>query len=251
MASVGLLYVGAVLIVNGLMLLGLVDARAAAPMNLFVGLLQVLTPTYLIFTSGGDPATILSASGIYLFGFTYLYVAFNLFFGLDGTGLGWFSAFVACCAVVYAGLNFGRLDDPAFGVIWLYWATLWALFFLVLGLKREELTRFTGAIAIVAGVVTCAVPAFLLLTGVWTGNQRTAAIVIAAVCLLSLGLYPVLRGQSAPAAAEPAPELRDGAGAGTAPRRTEVHGNVVEPRPPLPAEQPSAPASDPATRRRR
>jgi hypothetical protein len=250
MASVGLLYVGAVLIVNGLMLLGRVDARAAGPINLFVGLLQVLTPTYLIFTSGGDTDTILGASGIYLFGFTYLYVAFNLFFGLDGTGLGWFSAFVAGCAVVYAGLNFGRLADPAFGVIWLYWATLWALFFLVLGLKREELTRFTGAVAIVAGVATCAVPAFLLLTGVWTGNQRTAAIVIAAVCLLSFGLYPALRGQPAPAATEPAPELRDGAGAGTAPRRTEMRGNVVEPQPPVTAEQP-APASDPAAHRRR
>src|SRR3954471_9056826 len=152
MGSVGLLYVGAVLIINGLMLLGYVDAKAAAPLNLFVGALQVVTPTYLIFTSGGDPDTILAASGIYLFGFTYLYVGLNLLGGLDGTGLGWFSAFVAVCAVVFAGLNFGRLDDPAFGVIWLYWAVLWGLFFLVLGLKKEELTRFTGAIAIVAGV---------------------------------------------------------------------------------------------------
>ena len=59
MASVGLLYVGAVLILNGLMLLGLVDARAAAPLNLFVGALQVLTPTYLIFTSGGEAARFL------------------------------------------------------------------------------------------------------------------------------------------------------------------------------------------------
>jgi hypothetical protein len=232
MASVGLLYVGAVLIVNGLMLLGRVDARAAAPMNLFVGLLQVLTPTYLIFTSGGNGDTILGASGIYLFGFTYLYVAFNLFFGLDGTGLGWFSAFVAGCAVVYAGLNFGRLDDPAFGVIWLYWATLWALFFLVLGLKREELTRFTGAIAIVAGVVTCAVPAFLLLTGEWQDNRRTAAIVIAALCVLSLGLYPALRDRRP---------------------TSQRHGNVVEPQPQpqVPAGQPPAAASDPAVHRRR
>jgi hypothetical protein len=216
MASVGLLYVGAVLIVNGLMLLGRVDARAAAPMNLFVGLLQVITPTYLIFTSGGDPATILAASGIYLFGFTYLYVAFNLFFGLDGTGLGWFSAFVACCAVVYAALNFSRFDDPAFGVIWLYWATLWALFFLVLGLKREELTRFTGLIAIVAGVFTCAVPAFLLLTGVWQDNLQTAAIVLAVICVLSLALYPRLRGTRATAASAPAPELREGEPGGQA-----------------------------------
>jgi hypothetical protein len=249
MASVGLLYVGAVLIVNGLMLLGKVDARAAAPLNLFVGLLQVITPTYLIFTSGGDVDTILSASGIYLFGFTYLYVAFNLLGGLDGTGLGWFSAFVAVCAVVYAGLNFGRLNDPAFGVIWLYWATLWALFFLVLGLKREELTRFTGAIAIVAGVVTCAIPAFMLLTGVWQENRTNSAIALAVICLLSLALYAPVRG---PGAAAPAPELREGEevtgpsepGRGSG-RTTEMYGNVAE-------EQPSSqPAPDAPARRRR
>ena len=226
MASVGLLYVGAVLIVNGLMLLGRVDARAAAPLNFFVGALQVFTPTYLIITSGGDPDVVLGASGLYLFGFTYLYVGLNLTLGLDGTGLGWFSAFVACCAVVYAGLNFGRLDDAAFGVIWLYWAVLWALFFLVLGLKREELTRFTGLVAIVAGVVTCVVPAFLLLTGVWQDNVTTSAIVLAVVLLLSLALFPAFRDR----------------------RRTQVHGNVV-------AEQPSPQAAQsvpdaPAHRRR-
>ena len=210
MASVGLLYVGAVLIVNGLMLLGRVDARAAAPLNFFVGALQVFTPTYLIITSGGDPDVVLGASGLYLFGFTYLYVGLNLIYGLDGTGLGWFSAFVACCAVVFAGLNFGRFDDPAFGVIWLYWAVLWALFFLVLGLKREELTRFTGLVAVVAGVVTCAVPAFLLLTGVWQDNVMTSAIVLAVVLLLSLALFPRFRDRGAPATDAPAPELREG-----------------------------------------
>jgi hypothetical protein len=251
MASVGLLYVGAVLIVNGLMLLGRVDARAAAPLNLFVGAMQVITPTYLIFTSGGDPDTILGASGIYLFGFTYLYVGLNLLGGLDGTGLGWFSAFVAGCAVVFAGLNFGRLDDPAFGVIWLYWATLWALFFLVLGLKREELTRFTGAVAVVAGVITCAVPAFMLLTGVWQENRRTSAIVLAVLCLLSLASYPRLRGPGrpgVPAETGPAPELRDGGATpadAVAPQPTSrVYGNVVEPQPTL------EPTSAPPPRRR-
>jgi putative amide transporter protein len=209
MASVGLLYVGAVLIVNGLMLLGYVDARSAAPLNFFVGGLQVITPTVLIVTSGGDLDTILAASGIYLFGFTYLYVGFNLLGGLDGTGLGWFSAFVACCAVVYAGLNFGRFDDPAFGVIWLVWAVLWALFWLVLGLGRESLTRFTGAVAVLAGILTCAVPAFLLLTGVWADYTTIWAIVIAAVSVVALAvLYARLRGPAEPAvvpnaAAEP------------------------------------------------
>jgi hypothetical protein len=208
MGSVGLLYVGAVLAVNGLMLMGRVDPRAAAPLNLFVGALQVVTPTYLIFTAGGDPAVILGASGIYLFGFTYLYVGINLLGNLDGTGLGWFSAFVAACAVVFAGLNFFYIQprDAAFGVIWLYWAVLWGLFFVVLGLKREEFTRYTGAIALVAGLLTAAVPAFMLLTGIWDDYVRTSAVVLAVVCAGSLVLlYPPLRGRPEPAVPPSAP----------------------------------------------
>lgn len=196
MGSVGLLYVGAVLVVNGLMLLGWVDARAAAPLNLFVGALQVVTPTYLIVTAAGDPAGILAASGLYLFGFTYLYVGINLLAGLDGTGLGWFSAFVAACALVYAGLNFWYVEprDAAFGVIWLYWSVLWFLFFLVLGLKQEQLDRYTGAVAVTAGVLTAAVPAFMLLTGVWDDYLGTTAVVLAVVLALSLVIFwPRLR----------------------------------------------------------
>jgi hypothetical protein len=250
MGSVGLLYVGAVLVINGLMLLGRVDARAAAPLNLFVGGLQVITPTYLIFTAGGDADTILAASGIYLFGFTYLYVGFNLLAGLDSTGLGWFSAFVAACAVVYAGLNFGRFDDPAFGVIWLYWAVLWALFFLVLGLKREELTRFTGAVAIVAGVVTAAIPAFMQLAGVWNDNITRSAIVLAVVCVLSLALYPRLREPRATAATAPAPELREGEPAeevaGNPAPSTQMYGNVAASE----EQRAGRPSDAPAHRRR-
>lgn len=196
MGMVGLLYVGGVLFLNGMMLLGRVDAKSAAPLNIFVGGLQVLTPTYLIFTADGNADAILLASGLYLFGFTYLYVAFNLLADLDGTGLGYFSLFVAVCALVYSGLSFGRLEDNAFGVIWLYWAFLWLLFFLVLGLGREELTRYTGAVAVFQGWLTGVIPAFLLLTDNWTDNIDTAAIVLAvAGVVLFGGIYPRLRGR--------------------------------------------------------
>ncbi len=166
MGSVGLLYVGAVLFLNGCMLLGWVDQRSAVPLNIFVGILQVITPTYLIFTADGSTTQILAASGLYLFGFTYLYVAFNLWNDLDGTGLGYFSLFVAICAIAYAVIAF-RDRDYAFGVIWLYWSYLWLLFFLLLGRGRESLGRYTGAVAAVQGWVTGAIPAFLLLTGGW------------------------------------------------------------------------------------
>lgn len=209
MSNVALLYVGAVLILNGLMLLGIVDGRSAAPLNFFVGAVQVVTPTYLIFTAGGDQDAILAASGLYLFGFTHLYVGLNLLGNLDGTGLGWFSAFVAGCALVYAGLSFSRFDDAAFGVIWLYWAILWTLLWIVLGLKREEWTRFTGVVAIVAGVFTGAVPAFMLLTGVWGDHLTASAIVLAVIFLASLALAPRMRDPRPAEATAPARELRE------------------------------------------
>lgn len=193
MGSVGLLFVGAVLFINGAMLLGWVDAKSAAPINFFVGALQIITPTYLIFTANGDADTILSAAGLYLFAFTYLYVGLNLSFDLDGTGLGYFCLFVFVSALVYSGLNFTRFDDPGFGVIWLYWAFLWLLFFLVLGLRRESLSRYTGAVCAIQGWVTAWVPALLLLTGTYAAFAIPLAVTLAVFAVVVFGgLYIVM-----------------------------------------------------------
>jgi hypothetical protein len=185
MGAVGLLYVGAVLFLNGMMILGKVQPKSAAIFNLLVGGLQVITPTFLIFTAGGDTNTILTASGIYLFGFTYLYVGITLLAGLDTTGVGWFSLFVAAAAVGYSFANFRILNDKPFGVIWLYWAFLWFLFYLVLGLKLDGLNPYTGWVTAIEGIVTAAVPAFFILIGYWaTWNQNTIA--------LTLGIFGVV-----------------------------------------------------------
>ena len=201
MGSVGLLYVGAILFLNGCMLLGWVDGKSAIPLNIFVGVLQVITPTYLIFTANGDAAQILGASGLYLFGFTYLYVAFNLWNDFDGTGLGFFSLFVAVCAVVYALISFNN-KDYAFGVIWLYWAYLWLLFFYLLGRKRDGLGRYTGAVAAIQGWVTGAIPAFLLLTGRWADLNNTMVAIVLAIfgVVVFGGLYAMTRRTAAAAA---------------------------------------------------
>jgi putative amide transporter protein len=212
MGLVGLLYVGAVLFINGLLLIGVVDGRAAAPINLFVGALQVVTPTYLIFTANNDPLAILSASGLYLFGFTYLYVGINLLAGLDSTGVGWFSLFVAVTALGYSYANFAIFDDRPFGVIWLYWAFLWALFFVLLGLKHDWIGRYTGWVTIIQSWVTAAIPAFLLLTDMWR-NEDAIAIGLAVGGVVVFGaLYALIhpRAPGAPAAtparrAHPAP----------------------------------------------
>jgi putative amide transporter protein len=202
--ATGLLYVGAVLFLNGVMILGRVDAKAAAVFNLFVGGLQVLTPTYLIFTAGGDSNIILNAAGIYLFGFTYLYVGITLLAGLDSTGVGWFSLFVAGAAAWFSYANFKILDDKTFGVIWIYWAFLWTLFFLLLGLKLDGLTAYTGWVTAVEGIVTGFVPAMLILTGYWppVGNwsQNTVAITLGAVgAAMALVFIPLTRPRLGPA----------------------------------------------------
>ena len=172
MGAVGLLYVGAILFLNGTMLLGWIDGKSAAPLNIFVGLLQVVTPTYLIINADGDMTTILGASGLYLFGFTYLYVACNLMWDLDGTGLGMFSIYVAIAAVIYSLISFNA-GDPVFGVIWLYWAFLWLLFYILLARKRDGIGRYTGSVAAVQGFV-------LILTGrIADINANTLAVILA------------------------------------------------------------------------
>jgi hypothetical protein len=183
MGTVGLLYVGAVLFINGLMLLGKIETRAAAILNLFVGALQVITPTVLIITASGSPdqktAQILGASGIFLFGFTYLYVGIGLLGGFDTTGVGYFSLFVAIMALGFSFANYQILNDRPFAVIWLNWAFLWFLFFLLLGLKHAHLAHYTGWVTAIQGWVTAAIPAYFLLTGYWQRwNQNLIATVL-------------------------------------------------------------------------
>lgn len=206
MGAVGLFYVGAVLFLNGVLLLGRVDAKAGAVFNLFVGALQVITPTFLIFTAGGDPDIILNASGLYLFGFTYLYVGIGLLANLDSTGVGWFSLFVAAAALGYSFANFRLLDDPPFGVIWLYWSFLWFMFFLLFGLKLDGLTTYTGWVTLIEGIVTAAVPGFLLLSGYWEDwNQNAVATTLAVIgVVMAIGLWPLTRPRlHAPAPSTP------------------------------------------------
>ncbi|CAM3270232.1 MULTISPECIES: AmiS/UreI family transporter [Brevibacillus] len=168
MSDVGLLYVGGVLFLNSIMLLGRVEGKSAGIFNLFVGVLQVITPLYLIFQAKGDTAAILGASGIFLFGFTYLYVGITNLCKLDTTGVGWYSLWVAILAIGYSLVNFMYFGDIKFGIIWLMWSFLWTLFFILLGLKRD-IGRYTGFVTLIQSWITATVPAFLSLVGVWQG----------------------------------------------------------------------------------
>jgi hypothetical protein len=98
---------------------------------------------------------------------TYLWVAINRFTGADGRGLGWFSLFVAVTAVPVAIdtlLGARTAMDWWMGANWAAWAVLWAMFFVLLGLGRN-IGRVTGALCIAQGVLTGWLPGYLLLSG--------------------------------------------------------------------------------------
>ena len=188
MADVGLMFVGAVLFVNGLLLLGKIDAKGAATFNLFVGALQTAIPFYLIATAK-TADDILLASGIFLFGFTYLYVGIANLAGQPPVGLGWYSAWVAILATAFGITNIVRFHDPTIGLLWLQWAVLWALFWLVLGLGVSRLTPLTGWLTLILSFTTCTIPGYLLLLGEW-GRVPTWGVLVAIVATAA-ALVPV------------------------------------------------------------
>lgn len=181
MGNVGLLYSAAVLIVNGLVLLGVVSGRAAAPINLFVGGMQVIIPTLVLIQADGDPAVILGASSAYLFGFTYLYIGVNELIGASGEGLGWYSLFVTASALGYSAhsLISGSL---VYGVLWFFWGLLWVLYFLMLARHKTSIEPMSGWFTLFIGVFTVAIPGFLELVGIFP-NTVGVALLTLVICI--------------------------------------------------------------------
>ena len=94
MVGVMLLFVGAVLLVNGMGGLGRVEGRSMAVMNFMVGSLA-LVASLLQLIRAQSPADFVGVASFFLFTFTYLYVAISIWFELDMRGFGWFCFFVA------------------------------------------------------------------------------------------------------------------------------------------------------------
>jgi hypothetical protein len=162
-----LLYVGAVLFLNGLWLLGKIDDKEIVVINVASGLLTLFVALYLAFGPGANAGTIRAAGLTLLFTITYLWVAYNRFAQVDGRGLGWFSLFVAITVVPVAIQAFGSVKttvDLWLALCWAAWAVLWFMFFLLLALKKPIL-RITGIVTALEGILTGWLPGFLLLDG--------------------------------------------------------------------------------------
>jgi hypothetical protein len=206
MATLGLLFVGAVLFVNGVSLLGAFTPKAAATLNLLVGSSLVIVAGWEVFplrdfTVTANLNIVIGAVGFVLFGFTYMWLGLLGFTGHPGGGLGWYCGWAAIIATFLAVTSYTRLDDPRFGMLWVLWAVLFLLFFLVLGLGKTELATATGWIVVISSFVTATIPGGLLLVGEWGNVPETVITLIGLACIV--GYVPLLmRGRMA---AAPAP----------------------------------------------
>jgi hypothetical protein len=204
MLGVVLLYVGAVLFVNGIWLFGLARAQAreraaaepgaperppaafmienrdVAVINIFTGLVNsVVAVIALVFGVLRNDVSLYATAGyVLLFGFTYLWVAINQFTGVTGRGLGWFCLFVAVTAVPVGLITLSNAGNSTLllwlGVDWLAWAVLWFLYFLLLAVGWPIL-RLTATVTVVEAIATAWILGFLLLTEQVAGLRAAPA----------------------------------------------------------------------------
>ncbi|OOE14777.1 AmiS/UreI family transporter [Fictibacillus arsenicus] len=166
MGAIGLLFSGAALFLNSLMLLGKAEDKSVAFFNILVGLLQVITPIYLIITSDQSNWSMFNNGAVFLFGFTYLYLGATILKGYDWSGLGWYSLWVAMMALVYAVVFYIKENDVLNALIWVMWAFLWFLFYLSSALKKPY-EAYIGRVAFVQSWVTLTLPSLFMLLDMW------------------------------------------------------------------------------------
>lgn len=169
MLGLVLFFVGAVLCLNGLWLLGLIGDNEISVIDYFVGGITLAASLYLAFGPSADAASIKAAAYTLLFSFTYFWVALNRSNGADGRGLGWFCLFVAVTAVPVTLQSFAAAHttwDLWFALSWGAWAVLWGLFFVLLVLKKP-IAKFVGGVTVAEGVLTGWIPGYMLLNGMF------------------------------------------------------------------------------------
>ncbi|MBS8265206.1 hypothetical protein DYI25_12200 [Mesobacillus boroniphilus] len=201
MGDAGLLLSGAALFLNSLMLLGRANTKSVAVFNLFIGAMQVIVPFYLIIASDQSNWTIYSLASIFLFGFTYLYVGMTLLKDLDGTGLGWYSLWVAVIAIIYAFVAYVHFEDIVSTLTWLMWAYLWFLFFLSMGMNKQ-IDAYIGKVAMVQSWLTLTFPALLSMTGLWKTEQVINAWIYFSIAAFVYFAYITLKLKKASAHTE-------------------------------------------------
>ena len=207
MTHLVLFFVGSVYLINGLALLGLIEPRSSAPLNIFIGALLLAVTGYLVLplsdlSAPGSLETVFGSVGYLLFALTFLYVGVVNYTGHPNEGLGWYCGWSALVAACLAVVQFTQFGDVKSGALWSVWTVVFAAFFALIILKVNRFDRATGWFVIVAGFTTCFIPGGLLILGLWSALSNGLVLVIEFGTIALFGLF-LLR---APPKTAPAPE---------------------------------------------
>lgn len=167
-----LLFVGAVLLINGLVLLGKIEPKSATSINILVGGGLAAAAAYLVIPLDLESPTALpviaGAVGFTLFSLTYLTVAFNALAGTPGKTLGWYCGWAVLISAFLAVYHFATVDDPRMAALWTAWTVLFLAFFLAIVVRPYWGDSFAGMLAIIQSFTTCTIPAMLQIADGWT-----------------------------------------------------------------------------------
>jgi hypothetical protein len=193
MGDIALLMTGAVLLMNGLVLLGVAESRTVAIINIWGGSLQTLVPLYQL-AQAHTPLEALGAGPPFLFGLTFLWVGITALTGFPAVAVGWYCLWVVPVTIVMAGVSYFSFGDPKFAVIWLNYGFLWGLFWGVLALNKTSLARFTGWSAVFMSFWAVSAPAMLMLIGQWANLPAWTA--LAATAISEVAAFVFVRSEA-------------------------------------------------------
>lgn len=168
LTGVSLVYVGAVLFINGLWLLDKLDRKEVIFVDSFVGLISFLIAFHLVFSEHADAKTIEAGAYTFLFSCTYLWVAFNQYMQNDGRGLGWFCLFVSIITVpvtISLFIKANSVWEVWFSFCWGSWGILWFVYFINLVFLQIN-KKYVGMLTLVTSIISAWIPGYLLISGV-------------------------------------------------------------------------------------
>ncbi|BAQ21215.1 AmiS/UreI family transporter [Corynebacterium glutamicum] len=166
MSSLALSFGGAVLLVNGVTFIGVIQPRSEIPINLLAGGTLFLAAIPMVWTSiesSDTSASLYSAVGFALFGFTYLGVALGTSLSADNRGLGVYCGWAPVIAGLLVYVNATTLSDPTLSVLWASWVLLFVAFCIALTRTATFWSYAAGVLAVYQAFSTATIPALLLI----------------------------------------------------------------------------------------
>lgn len=162
MTGVAFFFVGAILFVTAMQMLGKADVKGVAVLHAILGGLLSVIVAIILFQAQGT-ADYFSAFLLLLFVFTYLPVAATYWYGLDAKSLGWYCLVVAITMIPVAIQIWP--GDPRISIDLLIFGSLWFCFFLLMTLGKpigKFVAYFTFLVSLLAMV-----PGYLMLIDKW------------------------------------------------------------------------------------